>query len=192
MSRAGTARLFVAVELPAEVAERLVRWGREVVGTCGPWQRRPRVLAEEALHLTLCFLGSRAIGEIGGLVRALEPCGEYEGELSLGAPIWLPPRRPASLAVEVRDSNGSLAALQGAVTEGLRSACDWQPRPGRFRPHVTVIRSREGAGASEGALPATPRLGFAPESMVLYRSYLDQAGARYEPLATYTLSPGVG
>jgi RNA 2',3'-cyclic 3'-phosphodiesterase len=191
MSRTATARLFVAVELPGEVAERLVRWGREVLGACGPWQRRPRVLPEEALHLTLCFLGSRATGEIPGLARALEPCGEYEGELSLGAPIWLPPRRPASLAIEVRDSNGSLAALQGAVTEALRSVSDWQPRPGRFRPHITVIRSREGPGASSGELPATPLLSFTPESMVLYRSYLDQAGARYEPLATYTLSPGV-
>src|SRR5690242_5613813 len=129
MSRTPTARLFVAVELPVEVAERLVRWGREVVSSCGPWGRRPRVLGEQALHLTLCFLGGRPTAEIPALTRALEPCGEYEGELSLGAPVWLPPRRPGSLAIEVRDSNGSLAALQAAVTDALRATCDWQPRP---------------------------------------------------------------
>ena len=191
MPRAGTARLFVAIELPVEVTEPLVRWGKEVVGCCGPWPRRPRVLGEQALHLTLCFLGSRPTAEIPLLADVLEPCGEYEGELSLGAPIWLPPRRPGSLAIEVHDSGGSLASLQSAVVEALRSACDWQPRPGRYRPHITVIRSRDGAGASEGVLPATPRLRFTPEAMVLYRSHLDRAGARYEPLATFRLAPGV-
>jgi 2'-5' RNA ligase len=193
MSRPGTARLFVAVDLPVGVAERLVRWGREAVGASGPWRRRPRVLAPDALHLTLCFLGSRPTAEISVLARALEPCGEYEGELSLGAPIWLPPRRPGSLAIEVRDPGGALVSLQAAVVDALRAACDWQPRPGRFRPHVTVVRSREGPGASGAeALPPTPSLGFTPEAMILYRSRLDRAGARYEPLATYTLAPAVG
>jgi len=183
----------VAVEVPDDAAEALVRWGREVVGACGPWGRRPRVLGADSLHLTLCFLGSRPVDEIASLARALEPCTDFdEGELSFGAPVWLPPRRPRALAIELHDARGRLAELQAAVSQALRAACDWQPRPGRFRPHITVIRSRDGAGAGEGVPPATPNMSFTPAVMILYRSHLERAGASYEALAEYTLTPAAG
>ena len=46
-------------------------------------------------------------------------CGRVVGELSLGAPLWLPPRRPRALAVEVRDESGALLALKGDVLNAL-------------------------------------------------------------------------
>ena len=110
-------------------------------------------------------------------------------ELETGAPLWLPPRRPRALAVEVHDPHGQLAALQAGVARALCEAMDPPaPRPPRrFRAHVTVARSR--AAPRRGAeLPATPQLGFRVGEAVLYRSRLDPSGARYEALARAALS----
>lgn len=115
------------------------------------------------------------------------------GELSIGAPLWLPPRRPRALAVEVRDDpEGGLTALHGALVEALARACGYREERRRYRAHVTLARMREGPRASGGGrvLPATPALSFTPASIVLYRSWLSPAGASYEALARRTLVPG--
>ncbi|HEV3047910.1 MAG TPA: RNA 2',3'-cyclic phosphodiesterase [Solirubrobacteraceae bacterium] len=211
MTRGAAARLFVAAELPQPVRERLVEWGRLAAAALrqgGEARGALRLLDAESLHLTLCFLGSRPVAEIDPLGRALGPCAEGPVfELGLGAPLWLPPRRPATLAIEVHDDSGALGALQERVGGALAAASGWRPEHRRFRPHVTVARVRgrqrvPGAGADgrgrgeaadrgsprrERSLPATPRLSFSPPALVLYRSWLDQAGARYEALASYPL-----
>lgn len=159
MTRGATARLFVAVDPPAEVCEELAEWAREAVADWRSWTvrrprrplRPPRLLAAEALHLTLCFLGSRPVGEIAALSSALGLCSEDAGELSVGAPLWLPPRRPHALAVEIRDRSGALEGLQASLTRTLSDASDWDPERRRFRPHITLVRVREGAAPARGA-----------------------------------------
>ncbi|HXN39630.1 MAG TPA: hypothetical protein VN892_16465, partial [Solirubrobacteraceae bacterium] len=102
MSRGATARLFVALDPPQEVCEELAAWARSVAIGSGarPTARhagRPmRVLEAHSLHLTLCFLGNRPVTEIDALSGSLASCAEPVGELSVGAPLWLPPRRPRS------------------------------------------------------------------------------------------------
>src|ERR1700720_3740491 len=99
MARGAIARLFVAADPPAAVCEALAEWARE---TTAEWaagsprrsRRAPRGLKADSLPLTLCFLGSRPIGEIPELSLALGGCAEHVDELALGAPLWLPPRRP--------------------------------------------------------------------------------------------------
>src|SRR5580693_9294837 len=97
MPSGATARLFVAVELPVEARERLCEWGRGVAVAARAGGLSPHALklvGEDSLHLTLCFLGSRPVGELAVLGDALAGCDEGTCELSLGAPLWLPPRRP--------------------------------------------------------------------------------------------------
>lgn len=207
MSRAATARLFVAVELPREVREQLREWARSAVVTlraAGAPGGALRVLDADSLHLTMCFLGSRPVAEIEALAGVLASCEGRAGELSLGAPLWLPPRRPHALAVEVRDRAGELSALHERLGEELASVSGWLPERRRFTPHVTVARVRRGGRrrprrgatatgdpaepARERALPATPRLSFAPEALVLFRSWLRAEGASYEPLASRMLA----
>ena len=53
-----------------------------------------------------------------------------------------------------------------------------------FRPHVTVARVRRGERIAPRTVPAPPRLRFAAEALVLYRS---QPGSRYEPVARVAL-----
>jgi 2'-5' RNA ligase len=198
VTRGATARLFVAVDPPADVREELLAWGRATV-TRLTAQRRAgaaaemRLLEPEALHVTLCFLGGRPVAEIEEIGSALVGCARHVGELSLGAPLWLPPRRPRTLAVEVHDHDGGLALLHAAVRRAISEVTDWRAERRRFRAHITVARMR-GRGAAqrpfqvrEPVLPATPPLSFTPESVVLYRSWLAPAGASYEALATCDL-----
>jgi len=195
MTSAPTARLFVAVDPPAEVCEELAAWAQAAVRGLGPRAGKAssiRVLDADLLHITLCFLGSRPAAEIAAIGAALEECAMPVGELSIGAPLWLPPRRPRALAVEVHDDpDGGLTALHGASVEALARACGYREERRRYRAHVTLARMREGPRGSEGGrvLPATPVLSFTPASIVLYRSWLSPAGASYEALAAHTLVP---
>jgi RNA 2',3'-cyclic 3'-phosphodiesterase len=211
MSQGATARLFVAVDPPAWVCEQLVEWARDVAVSAraaGNARGSLRLLDAHWLHLTLCFLGSRPVGEIEALAAALAPCAEHACELSVGAPLWLPPRRPHALAVEIHDRDGELLRMHEQVTEALCGVSGWQPERRRFRAHITLARVRGGGGrrprnGSAGAagersrasrspceqsLAPTPRLSFTPEAVVLYRSWLTSEGAIYEALASSELA----
>jgi 2'-5' RNA ligase len=193
MSGGASVRLFVAVDPPPHVGDELIAWTHEAVMALDPDGRgrgrgAVRILEASSLHLTLCFLGSRPAEETDALAAALERSARPVEELSIGPPVLLPPRNPRALAVEVLDGEGELADLHGRVAGELAAVSGWEPERRRLRPHITVARMREDVvrgrrSSVPMALPATPRLRFAPASLVLYRSWLDPAGARYEALA---------
>jgi 2'-5' RNA ligase len=202
-----TARLFLAVDPPEPVCLELASWARMAaaelpaggperrLGERGRRERDPRpglrVLSAEVLHITLCFLGSRPVDELDTLTAV--PCASTTeiGELSVGAPLWLPPRRPRNLAVEIHDRDGELESLQRELVGQLERAVAWEPERRRFRAHLTVarVRGREPmlAGPGGAAVPATPALRFQPDSLTLYRSFLESSGARYEALGSRSL-----
>jgi 2'-5' RNA ligase len=200
MSKGATARLFVAIDPPLEVREELAAWARLLAadteisqtGRRAPRGARSamRPLAADSLHLTLCFLGPRPVGEIEALSACLGACTASVGELSVGAPLLLPPRHPRALAVEIHESGSELAALQARVVDAIAGASDWEPSGrGRFRAHVTVARMHADAAwtLAGRSLAPTPRLSFTPRTIGLYRSWLEPSGASYESLASYEL-----
>jgi 2'-5' RNA ligase len=177
-----TARLFVAAVLPDAVCAELARWSRAAVGS----RLSVRRLAAETMHITLCFLGEQplsCVGELAGVLGAAAEAVAGLGELSLGAPIWLPPRRPRALAVEVGDPAGTLHSLQAQLAADIAATIDWERGPQRFRPHVTVARLRPGSERAT-ALEPTPDVYFGCDKVALLRSHLEPAGARYEQLAS--------
>ncbi len=190
MARDTTARLFAAVDPPAEVAGELSRWARSAARGGGGEAPALRVLDAASLHVTLLFLGERPHGEIAALSAALAEAAERSRccEIETGAPLWLPPRRPRALSVEIHDPSGELAGLQAEVVRALCSVTDRPPvkPPRRFRAHVTVARSRA-LPRKPVTLAATPQLRFDVREAVLYRSRLDPGGARYEQLASAPL-----
>lgn len=181
----GSHRLFVAADPPADVASALAAWGRAQRTRGGGL----RTLAPESIHLTLAFLGERpgadvepAVAAVAGAVAEWTAAGGGGAvSVRLGGPAWLPPRHPRALAVEVGDPDGTLAALQHAVAAGLTTAGLWTPETRAFRPHLTVARlpARSGRG---GLLDPSPAATFVLPALVLYRSFLSRAGARYEAL----------
>jgi len=175
-------RIFVAASLPADVRSELARWARCALTARSAAMRR---LSVETLHLTLCFLGEQPLAcraEIAAVLAGAAEAVAGVGELHVGAPAWLPARRPRALAVEIGDPDGGLRSLRRLLVDEIAATIDWQPETERFRPHVTVARMRPGSERPSALLP-TPQLRFACEKVVLLRSHLDGDGARYEELA---------
>lgn len=191
MPRGATVRLFAAVDPTAAAAGELSRWARSAAqaGRDGDTPAL-RILDPESLHVTLLFLGERPAEEVGPLAAALADAAgrARECELETGAPLWLPPRRPRALAVEIHGPGGDLAELQRDLARALCAVTTEQP-PRRFRAHVTVARSRA-APRRPAELEATPALRFRVCEAVLYRSRLEPSGARYEAVARAPLGRG--
>jgi 2'-5' RNA ligase len=199
MHRGPIARLFVAIDPPGSVRKQLAEWARAALCGTSPHDgdSPPRILGAELLHVTLCFLGNRPAQEIDAIAAQLATCGGPIGKLSLGAPLWLPSRRPRALAVELHDAKDRLASLRESVVTALEHLDEGEPVAVRrsesskhrhFRPHVTVARMRSGTASRERALPPTPALSFLPSELVLYRSRLSPEGASYEALASHPIA----
>ena len=167
-------RLFVALELPADVRATLA------VPEIAPL----RSLPAEALHLTLAFLGSRPPSDVEAieLVLKLEE-GTPAPRLSIDrSPLLLPPRRPRVLAVAVGDLDGTLIPLQARISAGLAEVGVYTPEKRPFRPHITTARLRPRV--------LWPRMGpsreepivCTAERVTLFESQLHPKGARYTPL----------
>lgn len=184
------ARLFVALALPEQVRAALGQWQSDrLAGLVSSL----RMTAADDLHVTLCFLGSQPVSEIteiAGVLSALS--GSERPVLTVGAPIWLPPRRPGVLAVELEDHDGALGRLQASLAGLLEARGFYEPERRPFRAHVTVARARRGARVRATDVPPPAPIGFAGEDVELIRSRLGSAGARYERLAAVRLSGCAG
>ena len=120
-----TARLFLAVDPPEQVCLELAGWARLVAArTPSPL----RVLPAEALHITLCFLGSRPVDEIDAL--AAVPCASATevGELSVGAPPVAAPAAPRNLTVEIHDRRAGSRPCSWSSWRSSRGR--WRGSPG--------------------------------------------------------------
>jgi 2'-5' RNA ligase len=176
-------RLFIACELPSDVAESLAVWAARATG------RDPalRLLAIDQLHLTLAFLGAMSPGQVDGLEEAIRDALRDEpwpSTLRVGEPMWLAPRSPHVLAVEIDDEDGALGGLQSRLVAGLVETVGFEPERRRFLPHVTVARVRRGQSPRDYSLDPPPEpLAFAADAVSLVQSHLGPGGARYEPAA---------
>jgi len=174
-----TDRLFVALDLPAAARAALAAF-RDAEADPSIW----RPVADEALHVTLVFLGHRPPGQAEAVAAVLRDHAGPAADLALGPALVLPPRRPRVLCAVVEDRSGLLGALQAGVAGGLAEAGLHEPERRAFRPHATVARLRADARAprSPAGLGAPEPLAFAGAALTLYRSRLSRAGAAYEPL----------
>ena len=173
-------RLFVALELPAAAAAALAAF-RDAEAT-DEWRPVP----DEALHLTLAFLGARPEEDVGLVRPALEAAAGSAPPLRLGPALLLPPRRARVLCASVEDLDGELAALQARVSAGLVSAGVFEPETRPFRPHATVARLRPRARSPRAArTPGPEPVAFAGEALTLFRS---RPRSQYDALVRVPLS----
>jgi RNA 2',3'-cyclic 3'-phosphodiesterase len=190
VSASQRARLFVALELPEPVRAALGQWRSDQLGAVDAGLRITR---PDALHVTLCFLGSQPVEEVGAVAAA---CGVVADcarpVLTVGGPAWLPPRRPRVLAVDLDDQQGTLARSQAELASALARGGWYELERRPFRPHVTLARIAARARVTPVELPPPAPLSFVGSSVVLMRSQLGRAGARYEALATIALGSAGG
>lgn len=184
----GRLRLFVAVDPPEEVRNETAAWGRHVARSAAGLRPVPA----ENCHITLAFIGDREESDLDRIRQAVRKAAAPNPDfavplLSLGAPVWLPPRRPRALALEIHDDRGDLAALQREVAGNLDRVIGWKAGR-RFRAHLTTARTGRGFDPDRLRLPRSPDLGFEPEAVTLYSSTLLPEGARYEPLERVVLA----
>lgn len=123
-------RLFAAIWIPDDVAERLVALTKGVPGA--KW--RPR----ENLHLTLRFFGEVAEPVADDLHNSLEEAARaaMPFELRLKGAGWFGGADPHSLWIGVAASDG-LTRLAAACERAARRS-GLPPEPRKYAPHVTL------------------------------------------------------
>jgi 2'-5' RNA ligase len=188
------ARLFVALDLPDEVREGIVAWGK---GALADSALRP--VPPESLHVTLAFLGYRPEKEIEQIAEVVRASAAPAPWVELLDPVRRPPRGRARLYALPVISPGT-EVLQAGLERGLAEKGFYEPEKRPFWPHVTVARVRPEARGSRrpavvsdppGKLPEGLSEAFLGVRLALYRSELQPTGARYVPLAQVEL-PGAG
>ena len=111
-------RLFVALDLPEPARAALVAF-RSAVADPALWRPVP----DEALHLTLAFLGHRPEADVERIAALLQAAPANAPRLTLGRALGLPLKRPRVLTAAIVDHDGTLT---GAAALG-------EPRAGRGR-----------------------------------------------------------
>jgi RNA 2',3'-cyclic 3'-phosphodiesterase len=186
------ARLFVALDLPQDVRAGLVEWQQTALA-----DPALRIVAPDALHITLVFLGYQAEKEVKAIARSAFTVQAEAPAVELAAePVGIPRgKRPRLIAVAA-NSEGTVA-LQKQVEERLVQSGFYEPEKRAFWPHLTVARVRpEAPGSRKPALITTQphplpehmfRF-FRPTRLVLFKSHLRRTGAEYEAMAELELT----
>jgi 2'-5' RNA ligase len=185
------ARLFVALDLPGDLRDGIVVWGRSELN-----DPALRVVAPESLHITLAFLGylpEREIAQLGEIVDGLSAAAPV---VRLEDPVAKPSLKRARLFALPAAAPDALP-LQRELERKLVSERLYKPEKRPFWPHVTVARVKSGGRGSRrpqrverppGALPKTLLEPALCVRVTLYRSVLQPQGSRYTPLAQVELS----
>jgi len=179
-------RLFVALELPDDVVTGLVSWREDIVGA----EPALRAVPPPSLHVTLCFLGSLSAAAVPDIAVACDVVATLPAAvLSVQRAIWLPPRRPRVLAIELGDADGALGVVQAALSDALHAGGWYMPDARPFLAHVTVARVRNRARLRPRELPPAPTSQpFVGSRVTLFRSRPGPEGPRYEPLGSVRLA----
>lgn len=176
-------RLFVALELPEAL--------RRAVGELQSGLRGARWLDEDALHLTLAFIGEVDGSAVRRIETALEDVAALPLQLELHGLGHFPPRGAPRVLWVGASPKETLEPLAKAIRRGLAGA-GYPPERRRFSPHVTIARFRHPPprAALEGwfgawSLFRSPQADIA--AFHLFSSVLRPSGARYTVEATFPL-----
>jgi 2'-5' RNA ligase len=184
-------RTFVAVELSPAVRQRAC----DLIERFKASDTRVTWVVPENMHLTLKFLGEQTDSELVDICRAVQaavkPLPRFEFRCH-GAGAFPSCQRPRTLWIGVEQGADALKQLHQHVEEALAKL--GYPKENRdFQPHLTVGRVRSGGPAVEilGQLVQKAedfQVGTVQTSeVVVYGSFLQRGGPRYEVLARAAL-----
>ncbi|MFN4284269.1 MAG: RNA 2',3'-cyclic phosphodiesterase [Alphaproteobacteria bacterium] len=175
-------RLFVAIELPEELRERLALMQGGVPGA--NW------VDPDNFHVTLRFIGETAESAIADIDETLARIVAKPFDLSLaGMDTFARGREPTSLWVGVERAE-PLMSLQKRIDQALTRA-GFPTDEKRYTPHVTLARLQRAPEARLAGFIAEHNLfraePFRVERFTLFSSQLGSAGPVYSVEADYPL-----
>jgi 2'-5' RNA ligase len=166
-------RLFLALEVPDEVAATLAEWGREHL----PVGRRVGTF-----HVTLAFLGGQPRSRLAEILDVLHHGAAATEPFELEARAYRETRSVGMLVLD--DRSGRASDLAERVQRGLEALGVYERERRRWLPHLTVLRFRERPRLA----PPLPALGaFVPSGAAAFLSRLHPTGARHEVLESCAL-----
>ena len=172
-------RLFVALELPFDVRERLLGVMGGVPGA--KWQD------DAQLHLTLRFIGEVEESKLADIHSALSAISFEPFDMSIESTgLFGTIKKPRFLWAGVTPEK-PLKQLAKKIEAAL-VRCGLAPETRKFVPHITLARCKRDATRITRFLERSADLSTASWSVdhfVLYRSHLGHGGAHYEPVAHY-------
>ncbi|MGH9849358.1 MAG: RNA 2',3'-cyclic phosphodiesterase [Blastocatellia bacterium] len=178
-------RTFIAIEIPAEIKTALSRLQTELrrAGAEVSWTK------PENIHLTLKFLGEIEETLVSEIERAcVDVAAEFQPfTLDLDSTGVFPnARQPRVLWAGLAGETEKAVEIQRRLDERL-AAIRFDREEKSFRPHLTIGRVKSNRRTRE-LLALTrsyqlPRLAFDVKEIVVMKSELLPAGARYTSLA---------
>ena len=183
--RSARVRSFFALPLSGEARDVLGR-ARDALARRAERSRiTVRFLADEALHVTLCFLGYVDRASVPDFVRVLEENARSSPLVARFTELdaFPAPKRARVVVAELGDADGRLEALAHRVSlDAEKLGIPLEARA--FRPHVTLARIKHPSDVRDWLLhatlePVTVRFG----EIRLYESLLRPAGSTYSMLA---------
>lgn len=187
-------RLFVALEVPDEVREKLAA----IRDRFPKPQSQMRWVRAEQFHVTLKFIGEvdeEKVDEIMGALRAVQQGSPVQcGFCGLG---WYWNAKGFGMLFSKIEDDGSLRALASRVDECLQPA-NFEPEHQEYMPHLTLARCKPLKSRPRSAVPEdlsavareTEGLEFGrmqAREMHLMQSKLGTSGPKYSRVATFPL-----
>ncbi|MBI5637532.1 MAG: RNA 2',3'-cyclic phosphodiesterase [Nitrospinae bacterium] len=185
---AGSARLFIAVKIPPELAQSLDAVIRQLAaaGAEVKWVKTKN------LHLTLKFLGEVDAAEISPLIAALQTIKSENFDIEVGSIGVLPNmRRPRVIYADVVQGAEKLTKL-AILVEKVTVSLGFTPENRHFLAHLTLGRFKGFAHLNRLAEKIDGAKGvifgkLSVEAIYLIKSELLPDGPRYTELAAIPL-----
>lgn len=189
-------RLFIAVDLPAEVRAQLDDLQVRLKTGCRFVDSHPKWVPVQNLHITLVFLGQIADSRVPEIHESMRKSvvGAEGFDLRLSGLGLFPPnsRNAKVLSADVADPQGGLKAIYKRLTEELRIG-GFRLEDRSYKPHLTLARLT--------SIKTTARIGplveshreylnakFPVQEIVLFESSRNEGGVEYTPLVTLPFS----
>jgi 2'-5' RNA ligase len=193
-------RLFLALDIPDDIRERIARFIEGVSG----FAPDARWAKPESLHVTLKFIGEQPDAAVKQIKQALSTIASSPPEIHFCGYGFFPTAKSARVFWIGMEAAPQLAALATAIDDKMPAL--GIPKEDRaFSPHLTLAR---GAGASGSprrdkkdipnrtfhrlqeklaALPAPDFGSMTPRSFFLFQSQLSPKGSKYTKLSEFNL-----
>ena len=194
-------RTFIALDIDNAIRERIERFLEGVSG----FAPDARWVRPESLHITLKFIGEKAVEKVEEIKQALSAIQADSLEITFRGYGFFPTAKAARVFWIGIESGPQLSSFANTVDEATFAlGIAKEDRP--YSPHLTLARGGGGSGAPGRLKGDTANKGFhvlqeklaalpAPEfgtmtarEFFLYQSQLLRGGARYTKIARFVLT----